>query len=139
MKASLKIILKKTELSDGTYPINLRITINRKSKFYKTPYNVLPKFWNNKANEFTSKFPNYLQCNRILNSIKQDASKILNRLIEEEHEYSIEAFDALFRPQEVEKINFIAYFEKRKLQLKESGKVSSSCSYRDTISALMRF
>ena len=139
MKASVKIILKKTMLNDGTFPINLRITINRKSKFYKTPYNVLPKFWNNKANEFTSKFPNYLQCNRILNSIKQDASKILNRLIEEEHEYSIEAFDALFRPQEVEKINFIAYFEKRKLQLKESGKVSSSCSYRDTISALMRF
>lgn len=139
MKASLKIILKKTELSDGTYPINLRITVNRKSKFYKTPYNVLPKFWNEKTNEFTNKFPNYLQCNRILSSIKQDASKILNRLIEEEHEYSIEAFDSLFRPEEVEKLNFIPYFEQRKLQLKESGKISSSCSYRDTISALLRF
>ena len=139
MKASVKIILKKTMLNDGTFPINLRITINRKSKFYKTPYNVLPKFWNNKANEFTSKFPNYLQCNRILNSIKQDASKILNIMIEEGHNYSLESFDSLFRPEEVKKISFINYFEERKLQLKESGKISSSSSYRDTISALMRF
>ncbi|WP_237421383.1 Arm DNA-binding domain-containing protein [Flavobacterium sp. HBTb2-11-1] len=63
MKASIKIILKKTKLKDGTSPINLRITINRKSKFYRTPYNALPKFWDDKGNEFTSKFPNYLQCN----------------------------------------------------------------------------
>ncbi|MFH6965035.1 phage integrase SAM-like domain-containing protein [Flavobacterium plurextorum] len=139
MKASVKIILKKTMLSDGTFPVNLRITINRKSKFYKTPYNVLPKFWNDKANEFTPKFPNYLQCNRILNSIKQDASKTLDIMLEERHNYSLELFDSLFRPEEVEKLNFIAYFEERKLQLKQSGKISSSSSYRDTISALMRF
>ena len=139
MKASIKIILKKTKLKDGTSPINLRITINRKSKFYRTPYNALPKFWDDKGNEFTSKFPNYLQCNRILNSIKQDASKILNRLIEEEHDLSIEAFDSLFRPEEVQKLSFIAYFQQRKLQLEESGKISSSYSYRDTISALTRF
>jgi integrase/recombinase XerD len=139
MKASLKIILKKTELSNGTYPINLRITINRKSKFYKTPYNVLPKFWNDKASELTSIYPNYLQANRILSTIKKDASKILDKLIEEEYEYSIEAFNSLFRPEEVEKLNFIPYFEQRKLQLKESGKISSSSSYRDTISALIRF
>ena len=69
MKASVKIILKKTMLNDGTFPVNLRITIDRKSKFYKTPYNTLPKFWNDKAGEFTSKFPNHLQCNRILNSL----------------------------------------------------------------------
>ena len=139
MKASVKIILKKTMLNDGTFPVNLRITIDRKSKFYKTPYNVLPKFWNDKASEFTTKFPNYLQCNRILNSIKQDASKILDVMIEENHNFSLESFDSLFRPEEVKKLNFIAYFEERKLQLKESGKISSSSSYRDTISALSRF
>ena len=122
MKASVKIILKKTMLNDGTFPVNLRITIDRKSKFYKTPYNTLPKFWNDKAGEFTSKFPNSLQCNRILNSIKQNASKILDTMIEEKHNFSLESFDSLFRPEEVKKTSFIAYFEERKLQLKESGK-----------------
>ncbi|NDP21411.1 MAG: tyrosine-type recombinase/integrase [Paludibacter sp.] len=139
MKASVKLILKKTILSDGTCPINLRITINRKSKFYKTPYNVAPKLWSEKASEFTSKSPNFLQANRILYKIKQDASKILDILIEEGHDFTLESFDSFFRPEEVKKLNFIAYFEERKLQLKESGKISSSSSYRDTISALTRF
>lgn len=139
MKASLKIILKKTELSDGTYPINLRITINRKSKFYKTPYNVLPKFWNDKGSELTSKYPNYLQANRILSSIKQDASRVLNIMIENQYEFSMDSFDSLFRPVEIEKLNFIPYFEQKKKQFIDAGKISSSSSYQDTISALIRF
>lgn len=139
MKASIKIILKKTKLSDGTYPINLRITINRKSKFYKTPYSVLPKFWNEKTCEFTSKQINYLQSNRILTSIKQNASKILEAMIEDEDEFTLEIFDSLFKPKEVKKLNFIAYFKELQDQFHEAGKISSSSSYNDTISALMRF
>ena len=111
MKASLKIILKKTELSDGTHPINLRITINRKSKFYKTPYNVLPKFWNESASEFTSKFPNFLQANRILYKIKQDASKILDLMVEEEFEFSLETFDSLKNPTIFFEENGILYLK----------------------------
>ena len=139
MKASVKLILKKTILSNGTYPINLRITINRKSKFYKTPYDVLPKFWNDKTCELTSKYPNYLQANRILSSIKQDASKVLNVMIENQYEFSTESFDSLFRPVEIEKLNFIPFFEQKKKQFIEAGKISSSSSYQDTISALIRF
>lgn len=139
MKASIKIILKKTKLSNGTYPINLRITINRKSKFYKTPYNILPKFWNEKTNEFNSKHKNYLQANRILSSLKQDASKILDTINEEKKEFNLDVFDSLFRPKEIEQINFMPYFEKLKSQFFESGKISSHNSYNDTINALNRF
>ena len=49
-----------------------------------------------------------MQCNRILNSIKQDASKILDIMIEENHNFSLESFDSLFRPEEVKKLSFIA-------------------------------
>ena len=139
MKASVKLILKKTILSNGTCPINLRVTINRKSKFYKTPYNSAPKFWNESASEFTSKYPNYLQANRILNKIKQDASKVLDLMVEQELEFSLEIFDSLFRPQEIEKLNFLPYFELKKNQFNEAGKISSACSYRDTISVLKKF
>ncbi|WP_286384469.1 Arm DNA-binding domain-containing protein [Myroides odoratimimus] len=101
MKTSLKIVLKKTKLSDGTYPINLRVTINRRSKFYKTPYSTAPKFWNAKVGEFTSKFPNFLQANRILSTLKQDASKVLDLMIEQEKEFTLEVFDSLLRPEKV--------------------------------------
>ena len=139
MKASIKIILKKTKLSNGTYPINLRVTISRKSKFYKTPYNVNPIFWNEKTNEFTSKYKNYLQSNRILSSLKQDASKVLDIMNEENYEFTLEIFDSLFRPKKIEQLNFIPFFEKRKSQFQESGQISSMHSYNDTISALKRF
>ncbi len=95
MKASVKLILKKTKLSNGTCPVNLRVTINRKSKFYKTPYNSAPKFWNESASEFTSKSPNFLQANRILYKFKQDASKILDLMIEQEQEFNLEIFESL--------------------------------------------
>lgn len=139
MKASVKIILRKSKLNDGSYPVNLRITINRKSKFYKTPYNALPKFWNEKISEFTSKYANFLQCNRIINTIKQDASKILDKMIEEKYEFNLDSFDSLFRPEEIEKLNFIPYFEFKKKQFYEAGKVSSASSYGDTIKALKKF
>lgn len=139
MKASIKLILKKTKLSNGTSPINLRVTINRKSKFYKTPYNAIPKTWNENSSEFTSKFPNYLQSNRILNRIKQDASKILDIMVEKELEFTLDIFDSLFRPKEIEQLNFIPYFEKLRIQFYESGKISSYASYKDTINALKRF
>lgn len=139
MKASLKIVLKKTQLSDGTYPINLRITIDRKSKFYKTPYSVAPKLWNEKLGEFTSKFPNFLQSNRILNTLKLDASKILDLMIEQEKDFTLEMFDSMFRPEKVEAVNFIAFFQNRIDQFKESGQISSASSYNDSLKALKRF
>lgn len=139
MKASLKIVLKKTQLSDGTYPINLRITIDRKSKYYKTPYSVAPKLWNEKLGEFTSKFPNFLQSNRILNMLKQEASKILDLMMEQEKNFTLEMFDSLFRPEKVEELKFIDFFQKRIDLFKESGQISSSYSYYNTVCALKRF
>ena len=138
MKASLKIVLKKTQLSDGTYPINLRITIDRKSKFYKTPYSA-KKLWNEKLGEFTLKFPNFLQSNRILNRLKQEASKILDLMMEQEKEFTLEVFDLMFRPEKVEAVKFIAFFQNRIDQFKESGQISSSYSYYNTVCALKRF
>lgn len=139
MKASIKIILKKTKLSNGTYPINLRITINRKSKFYKTPYNTLPKFWNEKTSEFNSKHKNYLQSNRVLELIKQQASKTMENIIERGDKLTLETFDSHFRPKENPESLFISYFIKRKNQFHNAGKISSRDSYNDTISALLRF
>lgn len=139
MKTSLKIVLKKTKLSDGTYPINLRVTINRRSKFYKTPYSTAPKFWNAKVGEFTSKFANFLQANRILSTLKQDASKVLDLMIEQEKEFTLEVFDSLLRPEKVEIVKFVAFFQNRIEQFKEAGQVSSASSYNDSLKALKRF
>ena len=63
MKPSIKTICKKNSLQDGLFPIYLRVTINRKSKFYSTPYKCKINEWDDKTGEFNSKFRNHLAFN----------------------------------------------------------------------------
>lgn len=50
--ATVKLILRKSKVrSDGTAPIYLRITANRKSRFLSSGVNVEPKHWNDRRQE----------------------------------------------------------------------------------------
>ncbi|KAB2853055.1 MAG: hypothetical protein F9K42_01100 [Ignavibacterium sp.] len=40
---SIKTVLKKKKLSTGKYPVYLRITKDRKTIFFRTPYTSLEK------------------------------------------------------------------------------------------------
>ncbi len=139
MNASIKIVSKKNQLADGTYPIYLRIIIDRKTKFYKTPYSCNLNEWNSAEGKFNSKKSNYLQSNRILSKIKDDASKILDELIENDKVISIIEFDNCYSKNENTKIGFIDFLNNRVLDLETSKRVSYSVSYRDTIKSLIKF
>ena len=139
MNSSIKIVCKKNALADGKFPIYLRITINRKSKFYKTPYSCDLREWNDAKGEFNSKNKNYLQSNRILNQIKDDASKILNELLEEKNTFSLIEFDSLYSQSSEGSNNFIEFLENRIKLLHEAKQISYSDSHRDTLISLKKF
>lgn len=139
MKSSIKIVCKKNALANGKFPIYLRVTIDRKSKFYKTPYSCDLREWNEAIGEFNSKNKNYLQSNRILNQIKDDASLILNELLENKKSFTLIEFDNLYCQNSNLTNNFVEFLELRIKQLYDAKQISYSDSHKDTLKSLKKF
>ncbi|MGV0939984.1 phage integrase SAM-like domain-containing protein [Empedobacter sp. ULE_I140] len=138
MKSSIKIVCKKNALADGKFPIYLRITIDRKSKFYKIPYSCDLREWNEAKGRFNSKNSNYLQSNRVLGNFEDDASKILDELLEYKNTFTLIEFDNLYRQNSIDN-NFVEFLELRIKQLYESKQISYSDSHNDTLISLRKF
>lgn len=66
MPASIRIVLRKRMLSDGTFPLALRITKDRKTSFIHLGKNVKGEHWDNKAQKVKKGHPNSGKLNSLL-------------------------------------------------------------------------
>jgi len=139
MNASIKIICKKNALKNGLFPIYLRVTINRKSKFYSTPFSCKLSEWNDKQGEFTTKFRNHLSFNKTLRKIKDDASDIISMLEKDFESYNLILFDKFYSQKEQQGISFSELFEKEIRTYEENGQISYANSMCDALKALGKF
>ncbi len=96
---SIRAVLRKTKLANHKFPITLRVTKNRRSKYFRTPYNALESEWNPIIGEFNKKSNNYIQNNRLLNTIKNRVYKVITELEIENEYYTLEDFERKFRVQ----------------------------------------
>lgn len=139
MSVSIKTVCKKNVLKNGLYPIYLRIIINRKTKFYSTPFECKLSEWNEKTGEFNSKFRNHLTFNKALSKIKNDATDVIKELETEFTTYNIILFDKHYKNKDIQDISFISLFEKEIQELIENEQISYSTSMNDTLKALLSF
>ncbi|MBU2900641.1 site-specific integrase [Maribacter dokdonensis] len=95
--ATVKTVLRKTKLADGSYPISLRVSKDRKSKFFQTVFRAFPNEWNQNTGSFTSKNSNCTQNNRLLLKFKDRALKILTELEMEKSDFTLRDFENRFR------------------------------------------
>ena len=95
--ATVKTVIRKTKLADGSFPIALRIIKDRKSKFFQTVFRAYPNEWNNTTGSFTNKNANSSQNNRLLLKFKDKALKILSDLEMEKEDFNLEDFEKRFR------------------------------------------
>ena len=95
--ATVKTVIRKTKLADGSFPIALRIIKDRKSKFFQTVFRAYPNEWNNTTGSFTNKNANSSQNNRLLLKFKDKALKILSDLEMEKEGFNLEDFEKRFR------------------------------------------
>ncbi len=137
---SIRAVLRKTKLANDKYPITLRVTKNRRSKYFKTPYNALEIEWNSKVGEFNKKNSNYIQNNRLLNIIKNRAYKIITDLEIENEYYTLEDFEQKFRinANPINQ-NIFMFGEEIISEMKTSGRMGNARVYYDTLNSIMRF
>ena len=137
---SVKAVLRKTKLSNDRFPISLRVTKNRRSKFFKTPYSVLEREWCPNTGEFNKRNQNYIQNNRLLNKYKERAYKIITDLEIENEFYTLEDFEKIFRINKNPiNQNIFTFGDKVVADMKASGRLGYARAYYDTLNSLKRF
>jgi integrase/recombinase XerD len=66
MAATIKIVLRKEEKQDGTFPLAIRITKDRKTSYVYLNYSINPKDWNEKTQSVKKSHPNSQRLNSFL-------------------------------------------------------------------------
>jgi len=139
MSASIKIVTKDQILKNEKFTIFLRVIINRKSKYYSTPFQVYKKDWNESQGQFKNKFPNANVLNTALNKIKQTAINIIAELEIEYGVYNIILFDQKYRKTEFKKYTFEELLLKEISTKTTNKQINYAKTLKDTHAALLKF
>ncbi len=137
---NIKIVIRKKALSNGLYPIFLRVTKDRRSKYFKTIFNVLENEWDNSKGRFKKSNTNYIQNNRLLIKIQERAYKVLTEIEIEKEDFSLEDFEKKFRIEKNPfKNNFFAFWQEVIYEMEESGRAGNARANRDSFRSLKLF
>jgi integrase/recombinase XerD len=137
-KPTIKIVLRKDKvLSSGKYPIMLRVTFNRKPKYYVLKGNkgTLSSELN-KWNSEIGRFNRDKKSNQFLDQYEMKANDVLREL--EFSDFTFTAFEErYFKKYDTESTtSFINHLIEK---LKNENRLSSASSYRDTRNRLTEF
>jgi len=120
--SSIKTILRKKKLSNGKYPISLRVTKDRKSKFFSTPFESNLNEWDSKLGRFNKKHTLQLKSNRLLGKIEDRALEVISELEMNHDFYSLNDFERNLERNQILKLQIYFHFGKSKLMnLKKQG------------------
>ena len=137
-KPTIKIVLRKGKtLANGNSPIYLRLTFNRKAKYYvlkgeQETLSCQPKKWN----EELGRYNRNKDLNHFLDQYELRAKEVLREL--ESIDFTFVAFEnKYFRRYDRQKI--ISYFDHLIEKLIEERRLGSAYSYKDTRNRITEF
>ncbi|MAU17052.1 MAG: integrase [Muricauda sp.] len=139
--ASIKLTLKKKALTDGSFPIFLRITKDRKHKHYKTLYNASIEEWDDKLGQFKNN-TKFIQENRFLQQLKAKAFTVCSQLEIEKENYTLYDFDKAFTTKSQKKNtskNFFYFWDEIIEELTKSGRTGDTTIHDESFKALKKF
>ncbi len=140
--AAIKIVLVKRKRANGTFPVRIRVTKNRKSRFFKTIFNALSEEFDEKAEQFTRKYANHIQSNRVLLKFKDKALKVFAELEYENEGFSLNDFDRAFvsTAKPVQNIDNFFYFWNDLIEdLNAAGRTGDARIHKHSYAALKKF
>lgn len=138
--SSIKIVLRKKGLSDGTYPICLRITKDRKTKYFNTIFKSSEKEWDSSSGSFNKKNSNYMQNNRLLLKIKERALKVYSELDFEKEYFNLDDFSQRFRVDSNPANDYVfPFWEEIISEMKLAGRMGNAIMYEETMKSINQF
>lgn len=138
--ATIKIIQRTKPLANGFYPIFLRITKDRKSKFISLNLSCEKTQWNPLKSEFRKNFTNSVQFNGVLTDIKNRAEAIISASIGRGENITLEEFESLFLNYKSNKrIKLFEYWEDKIENLKKAKNIGNARAYKDAKNSFYNF
>lgn len=141
MKASIKpVLLKHKKLSNGKYPVFLRVTINRKIKYFSfgSDYCCSDKEWSKREGVFKSTVKDYLSMNSHIEDVVLKARKAAINLEQKSIDYTLEDF-ILAYTRKGNSILVLEYFTSIINELNNANKIGNADVYEDTKKSIKRF
>ena len=138
---SLKILrFTSKSLKDGTNPVMLRLTKDRKRKYFSTGYSCFPEQWQEDSEiggRFKAGFSNYRNHNKALTKLYWRAEEMLSELQAQGNDWTLRDFQEKFVG--IKAIDFFTFLNEKISQLREIGKIGNAQVYTDTKNAVSRF
>jgi len=137
--ATIKIIhFTSKKLSDGKNPVLLRLTIERKIKYFSLPdnFSCFPSQWDLKNGQFNKKYPNFQKANKRLLDALSKAMDIISQLNVKNNDkgFTHNEFSELFN-KKTNKLFLFQYFDETIKRLS----VGNAAAYQDTKNSLFKF
>jgi len=132
MATTIRISLyKQKKLRDGTHPILLVVTKNRKRKRISLGISCTPEDWNNKHKMIKSNVPNFQNKNRIISKARHRADSILFQFQDIGKDFSLAEFEEKYKGSSTTTEVF-SYFDERIAELKKAKKFGNAEVYTST-------
>lgn len=96
--ATVKVVLRKKKNNDGTYPLALRITKDRKTSFIHLGYNAFLNDWDAKAQRVKRSHPNFTRLNNFIVKKLAEASDVTLDLDTQQKEVSSKTIKGKIKP-----------------------------------------
>ena len=138
--ATLKIILKDKPLSNGLYPIYLRITKDRNRKLISTSLSCEKSQWNAIKEEFRKNYESYVQSNASLTSLKRRAEKVFTDSVADGVDITLDEFEEIFfNFRKDKKVELKEFWEEKIESLIEAKNVGNARAYKDAKNSFFKF
>jgi site-specific recombinase XerD len=133
----VKIILRKTERKDGTFPIVLSISKDRKTKVISSGIYCKKEHWSN--GKLSKKHPNFVTRNRHLLKMQERALKIIDEFKLNEIEFTVDMIAEKFKGKQNSNISVSEFWLDKISDLEEAGRIGNAKAYRDTYRSFFKF
>lgn len=100
MNASIKVVLRKKASQDGTFPIAIRISKDRKSTYTYVGHSIRENQWDAKEHKVKKNHPNSTRLNNLIEKKKFEISEKLIELQTQEKDTSVSAIRKQIKPKQ---------------------------------------
>jgi integrase len=140
MNTSVKVVLYTSKkLSNGEYPVMLRIIKNRRPKYISTGVSCTRELWDEKQNILRKKHPHYKAAKLLISKKKLEAEKFVYDLENNNRNLSAHEIKSKLKKKTVNNPYALVYFDKVIDRFKASGQIKNAEVYKDTKRNLSHF
>ncbi len=135
--ASVKIVLRKKQNKDGTYPLAVRITKDRKSSYVHVGHHIQESFWDEKNRKVKKSHPNSIRLNNLLSKKLSEAEDNLLDMEVQKNDISSQVIKSRLKTSKTS--SFFAQGDIHLAALKKQGKFNQYSNDSGRISSFRQF